>query len=736
MRARGARTRSWFASRPRLVRGLVLSFLVLTSLAAGVVIGTWRNVCRDCPSVAQIHVWEPKQSTKILDRDGKLIAELFEERRTAIEIATLPEHVPQAFVSVEDRSFYEHHGYSLRGVFRAVVVRVPGIGALLNRRAGGGSTITQQLARNMFEEGIGFERRLLGGGITRKLRELKVALQIEDVYTKDQILEAYINQVNYGHGWRGIETASQHYFGKPAIELNPAEAAMLAAAVNAPGRYSPFINEEATLQRRNLVLSLMENEGYLTESEKEQWQQHPLPQTRQGVEVGRIAPYFVEWVRTQLEPRYGGNLYNAGLRVHTSLDLEMQEAAQAAMDSGWARIERMPGFRAPRYADVVADEDRQTVTESPYLQGMFVAMDPATGGVRALVGGRDFVDSKFNRATQALRQPGSTFKPFVYYTALNNGMPTSTVMVDAPLMIDMPDGSVYAPKNYDPDFRGPVSLRTALQYSLNTVTVRLGMDVGLETVAQTARDFGLRTRVEPYPSMPIGANDVIPIQLAESYTVFANTGTRVRARAILRVEDAQGRVLWETQPEAEQVANPAAVAITRDLMTTALNNGSGYPARDPNQGGLPYTVPAAGKTGTTNDGTDTWFAGMTPDLVAVVWFGFDRPRTIVPNAAGGRLAAPVWGSFMRRLYTGELPELPVPAPWPMPEGVVALQVEAETGYLANEFCTGTIRQEYFVVGSEPADSCTPYRGGLFGAPLRSLPRDTAGGDSIRWSPTP
>jgi penicillin-binding protein 1A len=390
---RTRRLTSWLRAHPRLLAGAVLALIGGVSLVAGLSLGTWRNVCLDCPSVAQIYVWEPKQSTKIFDRDAKLIAELFEERRTPIEIGTLPTHVRQAFIAVEDKRFYQHKGIDPRGIARAAITM-----------RGGGSTITQQLARNMFTERIGFERRL-----TRKLKEAKVAQQIEEVYSKDEILQAYINQVNYGHGWRGIETASQHYFGKPAIELNPAEAAMLAAAVNAPGRYSPFVNADATLRRRNLVLGLMEEQDFLTEEEEARWKQEPLPTTRHGTEVGRVAPYFVEWVRTLLDNRYGEALYNKGLRVYTSLDLELQRFAQAAMDSGWARIESLPAYRQPKYAAVMADTKRRESPESPYLQGLLVALDPATGEVRALVGGRDFADSKFNRAVQALRQPGSTF---------------------------------------------------------------------------------------------------------------------------------------------------------------------------------------------------------------------------------------------------------------------------------------------------------------------------------------
>jgi penicillin-binding protein 1A len=712
---------AWLRTHPRFVRSVGLGVVAFLTLLAGLAIGSWRSVCRDCPSVAQIYAWEPKEATRLLDRNGQLFAELFEERRTPVQIETLPEHVGHAFIAVEDKRFYEHEGLDYRRIVSANVQNV-----LSGRITGGGSTITQQLARNMFEEGIGFEQR-----IARKLKEFKVAKQIEQVYAKNTILEAYINLVNYGHGWRGIETASQHYFGKAASQLNPAEGAMLAAAVNAPGRYSPFINAEATLNRRNTVLRLMAEQGYLSQEEKEQWQQEPLPTARHTTDVGRIAPYFVEWVRTTLEPVYGTRLYNGGLRIYTTLDVEMQRSAEVAMDSGWARIERAPGFRAPTYEATMAAENREAISETPYLQGLFIALDPHSGEIRALVGGRDFADSKFNRATQALRQPGSTFKPFVYYAALNSGVPPSTILYDAPLSLEMPDGSIYAPGNYDPAFRGPVLMRDALKFSINTVTVRLGVDIGLETVAQTARDFGLRTPIPPYPSVPIGAADVIPMQLAEAYTVFATGGTRARARPILRVEDADGTVLLQPPADIEQVANPQAVAITRSFMESALNNGSGYPARDPAQGNLPYDVPAAGKTGTTNDYTDVWFAGFTPDLVSLVWFGFDRPRRIMANAAGGLLAAPVWGAFMRRIYVGADAVLPRPEPWAWPEGIVEREIDAESGRLANEWCPTSVVSEYFIAGTEPAEACSPYRGGLFGAPLRGITPDTTPPDTAR-----
>ena len=708
-----SRTRDWIVRHPRAVTMILLGVLAATSLGAGLLVGAWHSVCRDCPSIAQISMWEPKQSTKIFDHDGKLIDELYEERRTPVSIETLPEYVKYAFVAVEDRRFYSHSGLDYRRIIGAGVRNVLHIGI-----GGGGSTITQQLARNMFEN-IGFERRL-----TRKLKEAKVAREIEAVYEKDKILEAYINQVNYGHGWRGIETAAQHYFGKPARDITPAEAAMLAAAINAPGRYSPFVNPDLALRRRNLVLSLMSRQGYLTAEEKVKWQAEPLPESRFGGDVGEVAPYFVEIVRAVLDNRYGAELYNKGLRVHTTLDLEMQKFANSAMDSGWASIENAPGYRAQTLAETLADTARKAGNQSPYIQGSFIAMDPATGDVRALIGGRNFDDSKFNRATQAQRQAGSTFKPFVYAAAIASGLPASHIMYDAPLAIPMSDGSIYSPKNYDPGFMGPMSLRNALKHSINTITVQLGLDVGLETVVQTAKTYGITTPVPPYPSTSIGAPSVIPMQMASAYSVFANAGTRVSPRYITRVEDAEGRVLWQTKPERRDVADPGVTSIVRDMMSTVINNGTGYPARDPARGGLSYSIPAAGKTGTTNDATDVWFIGFTPTLLATVWFGFDRPRGIVPGAAGGRFAAPVWGRFMKSVYTGDTTELPTPPAWTWPENIVAIQIDSASGKLPGEGCgQAVVYTEYFIPGTQPNETCDPFTGagGLFGAPVRPIP---------------
>ncbi|MFC1791082.1 penicillin-binding protein 1A, partial [Gemmatimonadota bacterium] len=620
---------------------LATGFFLFGALGGGW--GAWQNLCFDCPSIAQITTWEPERTSKLLGHDGRLIAEIGLERRTPVAIEALPEYVPQAFIAIEDKRFYDHHGFSLRGIVRAAIVRLPGMGTLLNRRAGGGSTITQQLARNMFTQSIGFEKR-----ITRKLKELQVALALERTYEKDKILEAYINQINYDRGWYGIQTAARNYFGKSATELNVAEAAMLAAIPNLPAYYNPFKRPDNALQRRNLVLDLMVAQGYLSEADGEQWKAWPLPEERAEVREGE-APYFQEWVRGMLDDRFGEQLYRGGLQVYTTLDLDMQKAAQLSMDEGWADIEARPGYEHPLYEEYAELTEPLESSETPYLQGMFIALDPHTGSVRAMIGGRDFRHSKFNRATQALRQPGSSFKPFVYASALASGIPASHILVDAPVVLPQVAGPEWKPQNFSEEFLGPITIREGLRRSINMIAIKLGMEVGLETVAQTAQRMGIRTEIERYESTSIGAAEVIPLQLAEAYATFATLGTRVRPQPIVRVLSPDGEVLWEPQPERTQVLDSLTARVMVSMLEDVVAQGTGYNAIRL-RSELPYEIAAAGKTGTTNEGTNVWFMGFTPNLMAAVWFGMDRPQNIWENATGGGDAAPVWGRFMKRVY--------------------------------------------------------------------------------------
>lgn len=698
--------------------------LIFTATAGvGLVWGSWQNLCATCPSVAQIRTWEPEQTSKLFDAQGRLVTELGFERRTPVSIATLPDYVPHAVLAIEDSRFYTHGGFDVRGLVRAVV------GVLTGQNRGGGSTITQQLARNMFEDRVGFERRY-----TRKLKELQVALELERSYDKDQILEAYLNEIYMGRGY-GFQSASRAYFGKNVTEVDVAEAALLAAILNRPGFYDPFRNPENALRRRNLVLTRMAGEGFLSADEAERWKQAPLPERDySNTTIHGIAPYFEEWVRQILDSRFGEEVYRGGLRVYTTLDLDIQRAAIEAMEWGWDRIEAQANFNHPRYAEFDSI-DGFDGSETPYVQGMLVALDPETGHVRALIGGRDFEHSKFDRARLARRQAGSSFKPFVYASALATGIPASHIVIDQPVVYPQLTGDDWRPANFDEEFRGPITIREGLRRSINMVAIKLGWEeVGIETVAQTARRMGIATEVERFPSTTIGAAEVIPLQLAEAYASFATLGAKVRPFPIVRVEDANGAAIWEPQPERTQVLDSLPARIMVDLLQDAANSGTGANLRT--VGGLPSEVPAAGKTGTTNDGTNTWFMGFTPNLMAGVWFGMDRPVPMTrggrPEATGGFYAAPVWGRFMKHVYFGmaeldpevlpeaggfDAPVLEVPDPWPMLPGLTTREIDARSGLLWSRWCNEEQRYtEIFVPGTEPTEVCDDTRRSRFRLP--------------------
>ncbi len=695
--------RLWFP------RAYLLGGSFLAALGAGGAWGSWQNLCAGdaCPSIAQIKTWEPEQTSKLLSADGQLIAEIGFERRTPVSIAAMPEYVAQAVVSIEDSRFYEHSGFDPRGIARAVW------GVMTGRNLGGGSTITQQLARNMFDE-IGFQRR-----VTRKLKELQVALDLERSYTKDQILESYLNQIYMGRGY-GFQNAARNYLGKNITEVDVAEAALLAAILNVPARYDPFRRPENALRRRNLVLSRMARQGYLTDEEAERWKQQPLPESEPDGSARSVAPYFEEWVRQILDSRFGDEIYRSGLRVYTTLDVGMQRAAKRAMEDGWAAIEADGNFEHPKFAEF--DTVKSFSGSTPYLQGAFIALDPETGHVKALVGGRNYQQSKFDRARLARRQAGSSFKPFVYTAAIASGIPASHIVVDAPVVYSQVSGEDWRPSNFSEEFRGPLTIREGLYTSTNMIAIKLGWEeVGIETVAQTARRMGIQTEIERFPSTTIGAAEVIPIQVAEAYSSFPNMGTKVRPSPILRVEDADGNVVWEPQPERTQVLTPQVSRIMVSMLEDVVTRGTGQIAIRVTAG-LPREVPAGGKTGTTNDGTDVWFTGFTPNLLATVWFGMDSPVPIFRvgrgrrQATGGGLAAPVWGRFMRQVYYGAeaqedgtgaaTPLLPVPSPWPLVDGLTTALVDRRTGKLASRWCAEEDQYvEYYIPGTEPTEFC-------------------------------
>ncbi|HUF26369.1 MAG TPA: PBP1A family penicillin-binding protein [Gemmatimonadaceae bacterium] len=617
---------------------------------------------------------QPPQSSLVLARDGSLIGEIGSEWRTSISIRTLPAYVGQAFVAVEDKRFYQHDG-----------VDVIGIGGAIRDALGGdvrgASTITQLVVGNMHPAIIDRRDRGLG----RKLREQAAAREMERRYTKEQILEAFLNQIHFGNGWFGIEAASRHYFGKSATHLSVAEAASLAALPKGPALYDPIRHAERNRERRNIVLSLMAEQGYISRALANRARGEPVV-VAPGAGMSAPSAYFVDVVRVQAE-RAGIPVMDGGYRIHTTLDPALQRAATVSLVEGTAMVEMRAGYPHSRYS-------QREAGSADYLQGAVVAMDPVSGDVLALVGGRNHQESPFNRAVNGLRQPGSAFKPFVYAAALADSMPPSFAVADTALAIPLDDGTLYEPRNADGAFMGMMTLREALARSRNPVAVDLARTVGMDSVIAVATRLGLRTPIAPYPSSAIGASAVRPLDLVAAYAPFANMGSAVEPRFIERIEDRAGRVVHTARAEPpRQVLDPRIAFIVRDMMRDAVEQGTGASVRR----SLPASIPAAGKTGTTNDNTDVWFVGMTPEIVAGVWLGFDMPKSIMSGAGGGSLAAPIWASMMARYYEGR-----TSGEWAAPGGLVTAELDRVTGELADTYTPGERRYtEYFIPGTEP-----------------------------------
>jgi len=626
------------------------------------------------------------QASLVLGRDGSLIGEIGKEIRTSVSIRTLPKYLPQAFVAVEDHRFYQHDGVDVVGIAGALKDNIFG-----ERR--GASTITQQLVGNMHPTLIDRTDRSIG----RKLAEQSAAREMEKHYTKDQILEGYLNQIPFGHGWYGVESAARHYFGKSASKLTLAEAAALAAMPKGPALYDPLRYPDRVLRRRNVVLSLMAGQGFITQDQAASAKAAPLVTTANGG-YSAYSPWFVDVVRVQAL-RAGIPVTDGGYRIYTSLDPVLQNAATSALLEETASIESQPGYAHPKYTRGAEAQAGRATTD--YLQGMVVALDPTSGDVRALVGGRDYSDSRFNRAVDGSRQPGSAFKPIVYAAAIADSIPPNALFADTALAITLPNKTIYRPENSDSQFLGTISLRDALAMSRNVVAVQLGMKLGMDSIANLAARMGLNSVIAPYPSSAIGASVVQPLDLVATYTTFANLGTPVEPRFIYRIEDKNRKVVLTREVRALAPAlDPRVTYVVRDMMRDVVERGTAASIRRY----LPASIPVAGKTGTTNDNSDVWFIGLTPDVVAGVWLGFDKPISIAPGAGGGSLAAPVFGKMLARYYAAK-PEILASrqaSQWTPPLGVIMGEVDRETSQLATDITPADRRYtEYFVEGTEP-----------------------------------
>ncbi|WP_046865289.1 penicillin-binding protein 1A [Microvirga massiliensis] len=762
---------------------------ILFLIGAGALGYFYWQYSKDLPDHAQLADYEPPVMSRVHAADGGLLAEYARERRLYLPIQAVPKLVISAFISAEDKNFYRHSGIDPEGIVRAIVANFRSGG----RREQGASTITQQVAKNFL---LTNERTY-----ERKIREALIALRMEATFSKDRILELYLNEIYLGLSNYGIAAAALNYFGKSVHELTLAEAAYLAALPKAPNNYHPFRQPQAAVERRNWVIDRMVENGYVSSDEAEKAKKEPLVVNPRVVSPNSIASgFFAEEVRREIAERYGEQkLYEGGLSIRATLDPKMQAMARKALVDGLVRYDEARGWRGPvqkldmtgrewglalaevpalgdvqpwrlavvldvsggqakiglqpkkeasgqvarerEYGTVTADGVKWTrrslvqvltpgavvyveplegkqgqfrLRQVPEISGAIVAMDPFTGRVHAMVGGFSFDQSEFNRATQALRQPGSSFKPFVYATALDNGYTPSSIILDAPITIDMgPGQEAWSPSNYDGKSTGPRTLRYGVEHSKNLMTVRLSKDVGMPLIAEYARRFGVYDDMLPVLSMSLGAGETTVMRMTAAYSMFANGGRRIRPTLIDRIQDRHGRTIyrhddrkcancdaekWDGQPEPkldetrEQVLDPITAYQITSILEGVVQRGTAQVVKAVGK-------PLAGKTGTTNDAKDVWFVGFSPDLAVGIYLGYDKPQSLGSSATAGQYAAPVFRDFMQMA----LKDKPA-TPFRIPPGTKLVRVNRASGLRAGSGEGSSVILEAFKPGTAPPDS--------------------------------
>lgn len=591
---------------------IALIFLLLLFSLMGVMAG-YIKVCIDqLPDLGDIEKNAPSHSSAIYDSNRELICSINGGESQFVPLSRIPKYLQDAFIASEDSRFWDHWGIDPYGIGRALIV-----GMMKGRISQGASTITQQLARELF-----LSKRK---SIERKIKEILLAIKMERKLTKPRILELYLNRIYLGHGAYGVQAASKKYFGKDVWDLTLPEAAMIAALPPAPNEISPFFHPDVAVRRRNKVLERMAEQGYITREEAERAKEEPLNvKNNKGTRRStvRIAPYFVEYVKGQILSLYGPDiLYKERVRIYTSLDLKLQEIAEDAVEKGLERLDRK--LRRGK------------------LQAALVAIDAKTGQIKAMVGGRDFSKSQFNRAVQARRQPGSAFKPFIYTAAIDSGISPYNTILDEPITFRDSSGRIWSPHNYDMRYRGRVRVKDALAFSLNVATVRLLLKVGVEKVIDYAKKMGIKSPLRPDLSLALGTSEVTPLELAAAYSVFANEGIYTEPTAITEIRDESGDTLELPQPRRYIALKKDTAKTMASLLSEVVERGTGRPIRS-----LGFDLPAAGKTGTTEDTRDAWFVGFSEGLVTCVWVGYDNPRPTRLTGATG--AIPIWTDFMKR----------------------------------------------------------------------------------------
>ncbi len=755
-----------------LVSFLSLFLLILFSgfVGAGFI---FFHYSKDLPDVLSLREYQPSTITQVYSDQDDLIAEFYIEKRIIVPLKTIPKQLKQATLAVEDSNFRSHFGIDPKAIFRAF---------LTNIQAGhvveGGSTITQQLAKTLF---LSSERSL-----ERKIREAILSVRMELVFTKDEILEMYLNNIYYGHGSYGVEAAARTYFGKSVKDLTLGQCATLAALPKAPNNYSPYRYPEKAHKRRNHVLKRMAILKNITRKEKEAAAKAPF-QLGQITDMLNKAPYFVEHIRQFLEENYGSNkLYRDGLKVHTTLNLPFQQIATRAVQSGLLRADKRYGYRGP-VSSLDLDDGREVLVQTlnqynkfkdeetaesgdivhaavlevfpkevdvdlgfsegsialdkmnwarkpnikldgrwariknahqalkvgdiiqvrllnqnsdgewalaleqtPEVQGGLISLNPLTGKILAMVGGYDFKQSQFNRAIQAVRQPGSAFKPIIYTAALQDGYTPASIIIDAPLIFNEKEDTFdkWKPVNFEQKFYGPTSVRTALTHSRNVVTIKLLQNTGVQKAIDLARQMGIKSAMAENLSIALGSSGLTLYELVSAYAIFANQGKKVQPTAVRHIINRNGEIIYRSAPRETQVLSPGVAYLITSLLQSVVQHGTATKVKVLGR-------PVAGKTGTTNNFVDAWFMGYTPDVVTGVWVGKDRDEPLGQNETGSRAAIPIWLDYMEKAMEGK----PV-MNFPVPDDIIHVKIDPETGYSA-EFDSTSSKFEVFLQDNPP-----------------------------------
>lgn len=737
---------------------LLLFVLFVLSTAGG-----YLAIAKGTPSISELKKYRAAEGTKVYADDDSLLGEFKEEKGIYVPLSKIPEHLKNAVIATEDSRFYKHKGIDYIGIGRALIKDIMHMSL-----KEGGSTITQQLAKILF---LTPEKTL-----KRKVREAQLAIKLESELSKEEILELYLNRVYLGHGAYGVEMASQRYFGKSVSHLTLPESALITGLIKAPNTFSPFNDLVRAKDRQEVVLMRMEEEGYIKPSEREWAKQQPLNlQSSRG--SSDAYNYFLEYVRQQLEQRFGANtVYRGNLKVYTTLNKTAQILAQRALQEGLREVDKRRGWRGPigkkdlsherkdenkraavnanlndittgvvldvsskeavvrargivgklyvqdalwasnildsktgklkqiknlkltdilskgdviyvRFKSITPKEVVFSLEQEPDVEGSIVAIDPDTGYIKAMVGGFSFVRSEFNRVILAKRQPGSAFKPLIYASALENGFTPASIIVDEPISYSAGIAGSWQPENYDHKHYGPTRLREALAYSRNVVTVKLLQSVGIDKFINFAKDIGIEAELPRDLTISLGSISISPLNLASSYLPFSNGGVRYKEISIKYILDSTGNVLEENLPEGTVVMSPQSAFLITSMLEDVIKYGTGRRAN--------IGVPAAGKTGTSNDYKDAWFVGYTSDLLACVWVGFDEmKKSLGSGEVGGRASAPIWANFMRAFIDKDNVEGFI-----IPDGVVRLSIDPNTGLLSYD----SSFYEYFKEGNHPLE---------------------------------